>query len=334
MQPTVSERIVDAALSLPSLQQHPEIAQEFRVSLERRTALWSPLLSLVVDELGAELTPATIQLAGSWFALVHLSGPVDQWVDGDAMSSPWVRLGPAGGVNLVMRLIDEALQRPLECAAANDPATIRAITRATLCLSRACVSVTIGNNLDAAGATSLHGDGERSVEAANKAAAIYEQVVGWKTAEIYGCFMQALAMACGASPSQESALHDWGHDFGFCVQVMDDAGGVWGPGDDLEKSPIKTVFPVCFGIGHPHPGREQFWEQCMRPSSERDLDQMRAYLDDIQALAYLEALVECRGETARAALEPLSERSRESLMDWYIAYFRREPAKIMTAACA
>ncbi|MER7968203.1 polyprenyl synthetase family protein [Streptomyces sp. NPDC096080] len=312
------------AVSYPAFDEHPAIRTEFARSLHKRTRLWEPLLSLLAAEFDHRPTEASAKVLSGWFTMVHLSAPIDQLVDRDPMSDHWRRLGGAGAVQLVLTLKDQVFRAPmLALDPRTDAAAAHAVTRATVELGSACLTASIGEYLDVVGYSELRSRPPYPVPEAARVALFYEQLVGWKSSVIYECLLRCAATTMRAPEPAVDALAAFGHHIGFAVQVLDDAGGVWGGGDDLEKDPVKVTSPLAHALTTDHPRRDELVDLLHTPAARRDVERVRALLDEVQARAFLEFLIRDRVSLAAGALAEALPGLVAPLERWADAYFRR-----------
>jgi hypothetical protein len=306
-----------SALELKALAPYPDILDEFDRSLRKRTRFWQPVMDVLFREFDKSPSEALTRVLAGWYTMVHLSAPLDQVVDRDPMSEAWRRLGSGGAFELVLRCKDECLMRPLEAATSE---SLPAISRATLALASSALTTTIGEFLDIAGGAAI--DGSSPPE---KIATFYDHLVGWKTAEIYRCFFRCVALALEATDEQRRTLEDFGAHAGYAVQVLDDAGGVWGGGDDLDKQPAKMTFPTAYGLTANHQRRDELLDVLLTPAPRRDQARAREILESIDTLGFLEFLIaERRDRSAEVLKHTFGAAMVDELMAWYERYFRRE----------
>ncbi|MDH6696474.1 polyprenyl synthetase family protein [Streptomyces griseoviridis] len=316
--------LAEHAVSYPAFTEHPGIRAEFVRSLHKRTRLWEPLLSLLAAEFDHRPSEASARVLSGWFTMVHLSAPIDQLVDRDPMSDHWRRLGGAGAIELVLALKDQVFRAPLLALdPGTDPGTAHAVTRATVELGSACLTASIGEYLDVVGYSELRSEPPFPAQAAARVALFYEQLVGWKSSVIYECLLRCAALTMEAPAPAVDALAAFGHHIGFAVQVLDDAGGVWGGGDDLEKEPVKVTSPLAYALTVDHPQRDELVDLLHTPAARRDVKRTREILDDIQARAFLEFLIRDRISLAVGALTDVLPGLVAPLERWADAYFRR-----------
>lgn len=318
--------LAEHAVSYPAFEQHPAIRAEFARSLGKRTRLWEPLLTLLATEFGHRPTAADARIMSGWFTMVHLSAPIDQIVDRDPMSDHWRSLGGAGAIQLVLALKDQVLHAPL--AALDRQADVRtttAVAKATVELASACLTASIGEYLDVVGYSELRGQPPYPLKTAAKTVLFYEQLVGWKSSVIYECLLRCAALTMHAPDEVVAALAEFGHHIGFAVQVLDDAGGVWGGGDDLEKEPVKVTSPLAYALAVDHPDRDELVDLLHTPSAARDIARTRQILDGLQARAFLEFLIRDRISRGTVALDEAMPVLAAPLGRWADAYFRRTP---------
>lgn len=280
------------AVSYPAFQAHPAIKAEFARSLEKRTRLWEPVLSLLATEFGHRPSEASARLLGGWFAMVHLSAPIDQLVDRDPMSDQWRELGGVGAIELVLALKDQIFRAPLAALSQDDDAEARhRVSLAAVELGSSCLTATIGEYLDIVGYSELRSAPPYPVQAGARVTLFYEKLVGWKSSVIYECLLRCAALMMGAPEKTVEALAIFGHHIGFAVQVLDDAGGVWGGGDDLEKDPVKVISPLAYALSVEHPRRDELVELLHTRTEDRDVAAVRDILDGIEARAFLEFVI-------------------------------------------
>ncbi|EYT79765.1 MULTISPECIES: polyprenyl synthetase family protein [unclassified Streptomyces] len=321
--------LAEHAVSYPAFDGHPAIRAEFARSLRKRTRLWEPLLTLLATEFGHRPSDASARVLSGWFTMVHLSAPIDQLVDRDPMSEQWRELGGAGAIELVLALKDQVLRAPLAALdPAADTATVQAVSRATVELGSACLTASIGEYLDVVGYSELRSEPPYPVRAATRVALFYEQLVGWKSSVIYECLLRCAALTMEAPDAAAEALARFGHHIGFAVQVLDDAGGVWGGGDDLEKDPVKVTSPLAYALALDHPRRDELVDLLHTPAAGRDVARTRDILDGVQARAFLEFLVRDRISLAVDALSEVLPKLADPLERWADAYFRRTPEAV------
>lgn len=317
----IARAIRDAALSLPVFLEHPEVKREFEYSLGKRTRMWEPAINEVLRLFDTEPSEDLYALCGAWFTLIHLSAPIDQIVDKDPMSAHWKELGITGGYLLVLRLKDEALALPLQgIAQETDPARIRMVSNATLALSSACITASVGSTLDIAGGMDLN---SQTIRVSHKIALLYELLVSWKSSVIYETLFRVLAVYCKANAEQSDALAEFGKHVGYSIQMMDDTGGIWGQGDDLQKSPVKMTAPIAYALHAPGPAADELRQEIIAPPEERNISRIREILDELEALRFMELLIEERKERSRHALSVFGAANSAGLLSWYDAYFRR-----------
>jgi geranylgeranyl pyrophosphate synthase len=273
-------------------------------------------------ELGLKETPAIVKLVAAWFTLVHISGPIDHWADNDPLSSPWRSLGRGEGFNVAMSLKDQALSCPLlDHPEADDAVTGLDVAKATTALASAGITVSVGSFLDIGGALDFNNSWRD--DEIGRLALLHEQVVSWKCSVIYQSLMSCLAIAASAPITVQTALEEFGHNVGFSIQVLDDAGGIWGVGNDLEKSPVKLTFPIVYALTTNHKHLDEVKTLLAVPAQKRDILRLRAILDEIDTLKFLEFLIEERRERCAKTLQGVSSQTRDELLAWYNAYFRR-----------
>jgi hypothetical protein len=312
------ERIRDAASRFRTFAPHPEIADEFARSVHKRARLWAPVIDSIATT-GGGPNDAVANVAASWLAMVHLSAPLDQIVDGDPMSSQWRCLGPIRAFELVLTFKDEVLGAPI--AAAIDGETAPA-ARAAIELAAASLTAAIGSYFDIGGRLAWR----RGADAA-RLALLYDRIVEWKCGVIYRALTECVAIAAGAPPAARRAFAAFGLHTGVAVQVLDDAGGIFGEGEgDLEKEPVKITFPLAYGLTSSDSASAELAELLAEPRASRNVARIRELLDAVDTRRFLEYLIDERRDRCERVLAAIASPTRERLLAWYDDYFLRRTA--------
>lgn len=308
----LSEGLVRAALALPTLRRHAAMAEELEYSMRRRAPLWTPAILAILDELALDVTPTLERLLAAWFVLVHLSAPIDHWIDDDTVAGHWSRLHPAERFEVVFALKDEALAAPYETGVT--PAMARAVTE----LASSTFTAAVGAYFDIAGALEVRRPGELASRLY-----LHEKLVHWKAGCIYRTLATLLAVAAEATPAQRQAIEEFGFTVGCSIQVLDDAGGIWGGGGDLARDRIILTFPLLYALAVPARGRDELAELLVLPQSSRNADRLLALLAAVDSIGFLEFLIERGRQRCAESLAPLHAETAERLLAWTDRYFRR-----------
>ena len=249
---------------------------------------------------------------------MHLSGPADHWIDRDPVSTHWSELGFEGGFDLLLRLKDEALHLALESQADTGGRVGADPARAVLRLATSAVTASLANSIDASGGIDIDFEQPRQFPAK---ALLYERLVGWKSAEIYKVFFEALSLHAGRRPEQVDGMARFGHHVGLCIQLLDDVGGVWETGQDLQAPTTKMLFPMAYALNSGNPCEAEITAQLRRPPDERDLAGLQDLFTASGARDFLSFYLEERRLRCERALACVGGQARRSLLQWFDAYF-------------
>jgi octaprenyl-diphosphate synthase len=161
--------------------------------------------------------------------------------------------------------------------------------------------------------------------------AIYLEIIGAKTAELFAAAAEAGAVSAGASVAKSAALRAYGQNLGLAFQLTDDAldyGGVTetlgkNAGDDFREG--KATLPLLLAIARGGPREVDFWERAIGRQDQTEADFRRAR-ELVVGTGALEATLDLAtdyAEEAKRALEifPGSEwrGALESLADFAVS---------------
>jgi len=112
--------------------------------------------------------------------------------------------------------------------------------------------------------------------------AIYLEIIGAKTAELFAAAAEAGAVSAGADPQRSAALRSYGQSLGLAFQLADDAldyGGsaeVLGKnaGDDFREG--KATLPLILAISRTGAREAEFWERVIGRKEQTEADFRRA----------------------------------------------------------
>lgn len=134
--------------------------------------------------------------------------------------------------------------------------------------------------------------------------AIYDRIIGAKTAALFAAACETGALSVGASDEQAKALKDYGYHLGMAFQVTDDvmdyaadeAGMGKKRGDDFREG--KPTLPVLLARHHD----SAFWTRTIieKKQTDTDLETARRYMDESGALR--QGLHTARNHAQQAAL--------------------------------
>ena len=311
-------RIRDCAVSLPLLKRHPEIQKEFAASLEIRTLYWAPVFECLITDLHISIADDFVRLIAAWFVLVHISGPADHWIDKDPISVHWEELGFLSGFNFILQLKDQALHNALSVQHPSHHEIRASAARAVLCLSNSAITVSLANSIDASGGIDLDLSKPGHFRAK---AATYERLVQWKSAEIYRVMFEAIAVYSACPVDKVDALARFGQQVGMCIQLLDDVGGIWETGQDLQKPVTKMSFPLAFVLNCESANRPEIIEHLSRPADQRDVALLQHQFTAAGAREFVSIFLEERRLRCASALTRVSEKMSTSLLDWFDDYF-------------
>ncbi|MBV9994103.1 MAG: polyprenyl synthetase family protein [Caulobacteraceae bacterium] len=161
--------------------------------------------------------------------------------------------------------------------------------------------------------------------------AMYLEIIGAKTAELFAAAAEAGAVSAGADERQAAALRAFGHSLGLAFQLADDAldyGGATetlgkNAGDDFREG--KATLPLLLAIARSGPREASFWERAIgrNEQTEADFRHARALVVGVGALEATLDLAADHAETAKNALGvfPRGEwrEALESLADFAVS---------------
>ncbi len=147
--------------------------------------------------------------------------------------------------------------------------------------------------------------------------AIYLEIIGAKTAELFAAAAEAGAVSAGADALRSRALRDYGQSLGLAFQLADDALDYAGSaetlgknaGDDFREG--KATLPLILAISRSGAREADFWERVIGRKEQGEPDFRRAR-ELVIGTGALDATLDLAGDyadTAKAALEafPASE---------------------------
>ena len=154
--------------------------------------------------------------------------------------------------------------------------------------------------------------------------AVYLQIIGAKTAELFAAAAEAGAVSAGASPGQQQDMRQFGQDLGLAFQLVDDALDYSGdsetlgknPGDDFREG--KATLPLLIAMRRAGPSERDFWVRTVdrREQTPADFDHAREVMRRTGALEATLELAARYGEGAKQALGEFSSSSwRPALED-------------------
>ncbi len=205
----------------------------------------------------------------------------------------WKRWGIAQAINAGDALFALAQLSIIRSTELDLPA--ESILQATSTLNKACLELTQGQYLD------LQFETEESVSRE-----AYLQMVGGKTAALFGAACEIGAEVANAPVAVVNNLQAFGTNLGIAFQVADDYLGIWGvtettgkpAGDDLLAK--KKTLPVIHGIEN-SPEFQADWSDA--GIGEVDVPRMIEHLDKIGTKEHLEGIQEEYTAAALAALK-------------------------------
>jgi octaprenyl-diphosphate synthase len=112
--------------------------------------------------------------------------------------------------------------------------------------------------------------------------AIYLEIIGAKTAELFAAAAEAGAVSAGADPRRAEALRRYGKSLGLAFQLTDDALDYSGSseilgknaGDDFREG--KATLPLLLAIASTGAREAGFWERTLTRLDQTDADFRRA----------------------------------------------------------
>jgi octaprenyl-diphosphate synthase len=165
----------------------------------------------------------------------------------------------------------------------------------------------------------------------NLSQALYLEIIGAKTAELFAAASEAGGVSAGVAPAQSNALRAYGMNLGLAFQLADDAldyGGTTealgkNAGDDFREG--KATLPLLLAIARSGPREAEFWERAIgrREQTEADFRRARELIVGTGALEGTLDLASEYADKAKAALAgfPANEwrSSLESLADFAVS---------------
>ncbi len=165
----------------------------------------------------------------------------------------------------------------------------------------------------------------------NLSQALYLEIIGAKTAELFAAASEAGGVSAGVSAAQSDALRAYGMNLGLAFQLADDAldyGGTTealgkNAGDDFREG--KATLPLLLAIARSGPREAEFWERAIgrREQAETDFRRARELIVGTGALQATLDLAGSYADKAKAALSgfPANEwrTSLESLADFAVS---------------
>jgi octaprenyl-diphosphate synthase len=165
----------------------------------------------------------------------------------------------------------------------------------------------------------------------NLSQALYLEIIGAKTAELFAAASEAGGVSAGVSAEKSDALRAYGMNLGLAFQLADDAldyGGTTealgkNAGDDFREG--KATLPLLLAIARSGPREAEFWERAIGRREQTEADFRRAR-ELIVGTGALEATLDLAGgyaDKAKAALAgfPANDwrSSLESLADFAVS---------------
>jgi octaprenyl-diphosphate synthase len=140
--------------------------------------------------------------------------------------------------------------------------------------------------------------------------ALYLEIIGAKTAELFAAAAESGAVSAGASAERQAALRTYGRDLGVAFQLVDDALDYSGelaqlgknPGDDFREG--KATLPLLYAIERTGAAERDFWVRTVdrREQSPPDFDRARELMLKTGALDATLELAESYAKSAKSAL--------------------------------
>jgi octaprenyl-diphosphate synthase len=165
----------------------------------------------------------------------------------------------------------------------------------------------------------------------NLSQALYLEIIGAKTAELFAAASEAGGVSAGVSAAQSDALRAYGMNLGLAFQLADDAldyGGTTealgkNAGDDFREG--KATLPLLLAIARSGPREAEFWERAIGRREQTEADFRRAR-ELIVGTGALDATLDLAGDYADKAKAALSgfpandwRSSLESLADFAVS---------------
>ncbi len=154
--------------------------------------------------------------------------------------------------------------------------------------------------------------------------AVYEQVIGAKTAALFAAACELGAIVSG-HPQWRSALRQYGQALGMAFQVVDDALDYQASEVELGKSigddfrDGKVTLPVIFAYAHATVAERSFWQQALETGekiNESHLKRAKELLVKHDAFAKTLSVAEAFAKNAREAIAAFADSpAKRALMD-------------------
>jgi octaprenyl-diphosphate synthase len=136
--------------------------------------------------------------------------------------------------------------------------------------------------------------------------AIYLEIIGAKTAELFAAAAEAGAVSAGADARRSQALRDYGQSLGLAFQLADDALDYAGSaetlgknaGDDFREG--KATLPLILAISRSGAREAEFWERAIGRREQAETDFRRAR-ELVIGTGALDATLDLAGDYADAA---------------------------------
>ncbi len=161
--------------------------------------------------------------------------------------------------------------------------------------------------------------------------AIYLEIIGAKTAELFAAAAEAGAVSAGTDAIRAGALRSYGQSLGLAFQLADDALDYAGSaeilgknaGDDFREG--KATLPLILAISRTGAREAEFWERVIGRKEQTEADFRRAR-ELVIGTGALDATLDLAGDYADAAktalsLFPMSEwrEALQSLADFAVS---------------
>ena len=145
----------------------------------------------------------------------------------------------------------------------------------------------------------------------NLSQAMYLEIIGAKTAELFAAAAEAGAVSADASPRQAAALREFGQSLGLAFQLADDALDYAGSaetlgknaGDDFREG--KATLPLILAIARSGAREAEFWERVIGRKEQTEADFRRAR-ELVIGCGALEATLDLASDYAAAAKQALA----------------------------
>jgi octaprenyl-diphosphate synthase len=136
--------------------------------------------------------------------------------------------------------------------------------------------------------------------------AIYLEIIGAKTAELFAAAAEAGAVSAGADARRSQELRDYGQSLGLAFQLADDALDYAGSaetlgknaGDDFREG--KATLPLILAISRSGAREAEFWERAIGRREQAETDFRRAR-ELVIGTGALDATLDLAGDYADAA---------------------------------